>query len=61
MLLLLNEAGSWPDHSSKTAEVFIEEGEVITQEMLEALEKENVEDLLMPDNDIYNTLKQILA
>ena len=38
----------------KTAEVIIEEGEVITQEMIEALENEKVEDLLMPDNDIYN-------
>ncbi len=45
----------------KTAEVIIEEGQLIIQEMIEALEKENVEDLLMPDNELYSTLKQICS
>ncbi len=44
----------------KTAEVIIEEGALITQEMIEALEKENVEDLLMPDNESTTRLKQLL-
>ncbi len=44
----------------RTAEIIIEEGVLITQEMIEALERENVEDLLMPDNEIYIMLKQIL-
>ena len=38
----------------KTGEVIIEEGEVITQEMIEMLETEKAEDLLMPDNEIYH-------
>ena len=43
----------------KTAEVIIEEGEVITQDRVEMLEDEHVEDLLMPDNEVYRTLKQM--
>lgn len=58
--LLLNDKAPGAIIHRKTAEVIIDEGEVIAQEMLEALEKENVEDLLMPVNEIYDTLKQIL-
>lgn len=58
--LLLNDAAPGTIVHRKTAEVIIEENAVITQEMIESLEKESVEDLLMPDNDMFNTLKQIL-
>ena len=58
--LLLNDLAPGTIVHRKTAEVIIEQGQLIAQEMLEALEKENVEDLLMPDNEMYNTLKQIL-
>ena len=37
----------------KTGDVIVEEGEVITQDMLETLESEKAEDLLMADNEIY--------
>jgi DNA-directed RNA polymerase subunit beta len=58
--LLLNELAPGTIVHRRTAEVLIEQGELIHQEHIEALEKENVEDLLMPDNDIYSTLKQLL-
>jgi DNA-directed RNA polymerase subunit beta len=58
--LLLNDPAPGTIVHRRTAEVIIEQGEVILQEMLEVLEKEHVEDLLMPSNEIYNTLKQIL-
>lgn len=58
--LLLNDKAPGAIIHRKTAEVIIDEGEMVTQDMLEALEKENVEDLLMPQNEIYSTLKQIL-
>ena len=58
--LLLNDAAPGTVIHRKTAEVILDEGEPVTQEMLEALERENVEDLLMPENEIYDTLKQIL-
>ena len=58
--LLLNELAPGTIVHRQTAEVIVEEGELITQEIIEALEKENVEDLLMPENDLYDTLKQML-
>jgi DNA-directed RNA polymerase subunit beta len=58
--LLLNETAPGAIVHRRTAEIIIEEGSLITQELIEALEKENVEDLIMPDHDIYNILKQTL-
>lgn len=58
--LLLNETAPGTIVHRKTAEIVIEEGEFISQEMITELEKENVEDLLMPASDIYDTLKQML-
>ncbi len=58
--LLLNELAPGTIVHRKTAEVVIEEGELITQELLVLLESDNVEDLLMPANDLYDTLKQML-
>lgn len=58
--LLLNDLAPGTIVHRKTAEVIIEEGAHIGQDVIEALEKENVEDLLMPSNEIYDTLKQIL-
>lgn len=58
--LLLNEPAPGAIVHRRTAEVIIDEGEVISQDMIEALEKENVEDLLMPTNELYNALKQVL-
>ncbi len=58
--LLINELAPGNVIHRRTAEIIIEEGMHITQDLIEALERENVEDLLMPENDIYNTLKQLL-
>lgn len=58
--LLLNETAPGTIVHRKTAEVVIEEGELIEQDLLVELEKENVEDLLMPPNDLYDTLRQML-
>lgn len=44
----------------KTAEVIFEEGALISQDIIELLEKENIEDLLMPENELFQTAKQIL-
>lgn len=58
--LLLNETSPGNVVHRRTAEIIIEEGAFITQDLIEALQRENVEDLLMPENDIFNTLKQML-
>lgn len=58
--LLLNETAPGNIVHRKTADVVIEEGAPITQELIEMLEQENIGDLLMPENDIYHMLRQIL-
>ena len=58
--LLMNEQAPGPIMHRKTGDVIIREGEVISQEMVESLENENVEDLIMSEHDIYTTLKEIL-
>lgn len=58
--LLLNELAPGNVIHRRTAEVLIDEGSHITQDVIEALEKENIEDLLMPNTEIFNLLKQTL-
>lgn len=58
--LLLNEIAPGAIVHRRTAEVLIENGEILTQELIEALIKAPVEDLLMPENDLYVVLKQKL-
>jgi DNA-directed RNA polymerase subunit beta len=58
--LLLNENAPGTIVHRKTAEVILSEGDVITQALIESLGREATEDLLMPENDIYRTLRQVL-
>ncbi len=58
--LLMNEQAPGPIMHRKTGDVIIREGEVITQEMIESLESENVEDLIMSEHEIYSALRGIL-
>ena len=58
--LLLNEKAPAAIMHRKTGEVIIEEGQVISQEMIELLESEKAEDLLMSDKEIYLELKKTL-
>lgn len=58
--LLLNDLAVGTIVHRKTAEVIVEEGAVYSQELIESLEEQAVEDLIMPDNSVYRTLKQVL-
>lgn len=58
--LLLEEVAPASIIHRRTAEIIIEEGMIMTQDLIEALERERVEDLLMPEHDLYNVLKQTL-
>ena len=58
--LLLGEKAPGPIMHRKTGDVIIKEGETITQDMLETLETEKVEDLLMPENETFIALKSLL-
>lgn len=58
--LLLGEMAPGPVMHRKTGDIIIKEGEPITQEMLETLETEKVEDLLMPEHEMFVALKSLL-
>ena len=44
----------------KTGEEIIAEKQIITQDLIEQLENENIEDLIIPENEVYNEFKRIL-
>lgn len=58
--LLLGEKAPGPIMHRKSGDMIIKEGETITQDMLETLESEKIEDLLISDHEIYSTMKQVL-
>jgi len=58
--LLLNEKAPSPILHRKTGEIIVAEEAVITQDMLESLENEKVEDLIMNSCEIYEELRKIL-
>ncbi len=58
--LLIGETAPGPIIHRRTAEILIDEGVVINQDLIELLERESVEDLLMSENEVYHLLKQIL-
>ena len=58
--LLLGEIAPGPIMHRKTGEMLIKGGEKITQDMLEILESEKAEDLIMPEHEVFDALKEIL-
>ncbi len=58
--LLLNEKAPTPIIHRTSAEILVEEGTLFTQEIIEMLEGEEVDDLLTPSHPTYDTLKNIL-
>lgn len=58
--LLLNEKAPASIMHRKTGEIVIEEGHIVTQEMIERLENEKAEDLIMSDKELYVELKKVL-
>lgn len=58
--LLLNETAPSPIMHRKTGDVLVKAAQVFTQDVIEMLETEGLEDLILADNPMYNTLKEIL-
>lgn len=58
--LLLNEQAPGTIVHRKTAEVLVQEGQVVTLDIIEAIELELLENLLMPENDVYRELRKTL-
>ncbi len=58
--LLIGEKAPGPIMHRKSGDIMISEGEPITQDMIETLETEKVEDLIIADNELYRALREIL-
>lgn len=58
--LLLNEIAPSSIIQRKTAQVLVEEGSLITEEEIYLLEKELLEDLIMPQSGLWTELKKII-
>jgi len=58
--LLLNETAPSPIMHRKTGDVLVKASQVFTQEVIEMLETEGLDDLILADNPMYNTLREIL-
>jgi DNA-directed RNA polymerase subunit beta len=58
--LLIGEPAPGPIMHRKTGDVIVREGETVTQEIIEQLEGERVDDLIMPENEQYIELKKLL-
>ena len=59
-VLLLNEDAPGSIIHRRTADILVEEGELITQSLITMLEKEALDDLIMVEHPIYDALKKIL-
>ncbi|MCI5051875.1 MAG: DNA-directed RNA polymerase subunit beta [Simkaniaceae bacterium] len=58
--LLLGDAAPEAIMQRKSGDVLIKKGEKVTQDLLEVLEAEEIEDLIFPYHEVYETLKEIL-
>ncbi|SCA62749.1 DNA-directed RNA polymerase subunit beta [Chlamydiales bacterium SCGC AG-110-P3] len=60
LALLLNDPAPGTIVHRKTADIILEEGTEVGEDLIDVIEHEDVDNLLMPDNQIYNTLKALL-
>lgn len=58
--LLLDQPAPESIMHKRTGDVLIREGEEVTQEMIEVLEQESLENLIIPALDTYETMRDIL-
>lgn len=58
--LLLNETSPVTIVHRKTADVIVAEGDIISQEIIDIFDRENIEDLVIPQTEVFETLKSII-
>jgi DNA-directed RNA polymerase subunit beta len=58
--LLLGDSAQGAIIHRKTAEVIVKNGEVFNQDHLEVIESEKPEDLIMPENEVYDRVRTVL-
>lgn len=59
--LLLHEKAPGTIVHRRSADILVQEGETFTQESVELIESQLVEDLIAPDNEVYRKLKSIIT
>lgn len=59
--LLLDDVAPASILHRKTGDILLKEGDEVTQELLENVEQENLEDLIIPSCEAYDTMKEILV
>jgi len=59
--LLLNEKAPAPIMHRISADVIIPQDEVISQDMIEKLESEDIENLILPENELYHELRKVFV
>ncbi|NGX63545.1 MAG: DNA-directed RNA polymerase subunit beta [Candidatus Anoxychlamydiales bacterium] len=57
---LLNEMSPAPIMHRKTGEIIVDKDQVITQDLLEKIENEDIENLIMEENEIFIEVKKII-
>ncbi|MCB1113158.1 MAG: DNA-directed RNA polymerase subunit beta [Chlamydiia bacterium] len=58
--LLLNEVSPGTIVHRKSADVIIAEGDYINQEVIDTFDQENIEDFILPENDLFVALKDVI-
>jgi DNA-directed RNA polymerase subunit beta len=58
--LLLDDVAPASILHRKTGNILLKDGDEVTQEILEAIEHENLQDLIIPSCEAYDTMKEIL-
>ena len=58
--LLLNEISPLPIMHRKTGEIIVDKDEAFTQELLEKIENEEIENLIMEECDLFTEIKKII-
>ncbi len=58
--LLLDDVAPASILHRKTGNILLKDGDEVTQEILETIEQENLEDLIIPSCEAYDTMKEIL-
>lgn len=61
LALLLNDRAPGTIVHRKTADVLVEEGTAMSEALIDQIEEEQVDNLLMPENEIFDTLRKVLV
>lgn len=58
--LLINEVCPGTIIHRKTSDVVLADGDIVNQEVIDFIDRENIEDLILPKADLFETLKEVI-